>query len=309
MEISPLFAVDAEELLEQGKVQEAIDLCLNGLEVYPGYPAGEATLAKCYKLSGNSEKANEILNIAIQKNPFNKALDTLKKYDLDLSNIEKIQTKRSKTQVKNKRFPDSTTDNLDNIENVNSVEEFQNKSFNSNINSIEETTNVVAEELDINNFSENHSTTDEIYIDYQEIDLIPGINQLPIIPINQSYKPEFIVLSFSNFPIIFNNNHKISLLDYNVDEYMKLADNLKVAKIKITDKEFPEPINPEIKIEDFATETMAKIFFDQGKHNEAIKAYTQLTKKYPDKKEDYAKKIDLIEQEKLKELEIKNKFK
>ena len=84
MEITPLFAVDAEELLDQGLVDDALELCKLGLEAYPGYPAGEAVLARCYKVSGNSEMANEILETAMLKNPFNKALETLKKFDIEI---------------------------------------------------------------------------------------------------------------------------------------------------------------------------------------------------------------------------------
>ena len=132
MDISPLFAVDAEELLENGQVQEAIDLCLRGLEAYPGYPAGEAILARAYKLSGDEDKANTILEVAIEKNPLNRALETLKKFNLEIENVEKVE--------KVARFSQSS-------------EEFN---FSRNLDSIEENVefDFANDELDISDFND-----------------------------------------------------------------------------------------------------------------------------------------------------------
>lgn len=122
MEISPLFAVDAEELLEKGQVQEAIDLCLAGLEVYPGYPTGEAVLARAYKMTGDTDKANEILEDAISKNPFNKALETLKKFDLEIQSVEKIE--------RTSRFSKYSTKSIEIKENFVELEKFDDEDDN-----------------------------------------------------------------------------------------------------------------------------------------------------------------------------------
>jgi len=81
---SPLFAVDAQKLLDQGKVQEAIDLCIQGLEVFPNYQAAVGILAQAYKQIGNEEKANDTLKKAMDKFPTSKSLNNLKKFDLQL---------------------------------------------------------------------------------------------------------------------------------------------------------------------------------------------------------------------------------
>ena len=81
---SPLFAVEAQELLDQGKVQEAIDLCNEGLKVFPNYQAAVGILAQAYKQIGDDEKANQTLNDAIEKFPTSKSLGNLKKFDLEL---------------------------------------------------------------------------------------------------------------------------------------------------------------------------------------------------------------------------------
>lgn len=81
---SPLFAVEAQELLDEGKVQEAIDLCNEGLKIFPNYQAAVGILAQAYKQIGDEEKANETLNEAIEKFPTSKSLGNLKKFDLEL---------------------------------------------------------------------------------------------------------------------------------------------------------------------------------------------------------------------------------
>ncbi len=45
---SPLFARLASEYFVAGRVEEAKELCLSGLEKYPSYPVAHIVLAKCY---------------------------------------------------------------------------------------------------------------------------------------------------------------------------------------------------------------------------------------------------------------------
>lgn len=104
MSISPLFAVEAEELLEDGKIQEAIDLCLEGLDAYPGYPTGEAVLAKAYKLIGDDEKANERIEKAVSRNP------TLKSF-----NAVKNSTKEELIEQTKSRLKPKQTDSLESL--------------------------------------------------------------------------------------------------------------------------------------------------------------------------------------------------
>ena len=80
--MSPLFAIEAEKLLNQGKVQEAIDLCLEGLKQYPKYASAEAVLARAYKEIGDDEKADETLAKAIEKNPLNRTFKSIKQHGI-----------------------------------------------------------------------------------------------------------------------------------------------------------------------------------------------------------------------------------
>ncbi len=68
-DISPLFAVEAEQLLLAGFTREAIDLCRKGLEQYPDYPTALAVLARAYEAAGDAGKAGEALRAAVELSP------------------------------------------------------------------------------------------------------------------------------------------------------------------------------------------------------------------------------------------------
>ncbi len=61
-DISPLFAIEADGLLCSGEPEKAVELCKNGLDFYPDYKAGLIVLARAYFITGNFEKAKEILD-------------------------------------------------------------------------------------------------------------------------------------------------------------------------------------------------------------------------------------------------------
>ncbi|MCO5251534.1 MAG: hypothetical protein M9949_08955 [Candidatus Kapabacteria bacterium] len=60
-DINVLFAIEAEELLAEGRIDEAISLCERGLEVYPDYAAAVAILAHAYSLSGDSQRSQQVI--------------------------------------------------------------------------------------------------------------------------------------------------------------------------------------------------------------------------------------------------------
>lgn len=284
MEISPLFAVDAEELLDSGKIEEAIDLCLEGLKVYPGYPAGEAVLARCYKISGNNDKANEILDSAMSKNPFNKALETLKKYDIEIPKKEISAVENKNNEVENDYLNyDDSINLLDNEAELN--------------------------EDDINGI--NQEEVKELDLDFEKIDLIPGLeNPVAFISLPKFNNSIVLTYDFNQFPSTFSKNHQIELLNKKEDDYSTLATKLENAKIKPSDDEFIEPELEEFKVNEIVTETMANIYFEQGAYNQAILAYKTLKNKHPEKIDFYDEMIEKIQIEKEKELENnENKFK
>jgi tetratricopeptide (TPR) repeat protein len=73
-DISPLFAVEAEQLLMAGQIEEAIELCRKGLEDYPDYPAALSVLSRAYITSGNAGEAGKIFSRAKKMFSGNKAV-------------------------------------------------------------------------------------------------------------------------------------------------------------------------------------------------------------------------------------------
>lgn len=238
MEISPLFAVDAEELLENGQVQEAIDLCLAGLEVYPGYPTGEAVLARAYKMTGDADKANEILEEAISKNPFNKALETLKKFDLEIESIEKvervsrfsnfstksIEVRENIVEIEKSDDGDENFETLedfkfdDEIDILSDIEDFENGSNNDNeeldLDSFMDSEDDLEKEL---NESEIEVFEDEIEDDFN-LDLIEesfNLEEKYLTNINEDYSDleDFdLVEKFENEEAVLIDYEDISLI-------------------------------------------------------------------------------------------------
>src|SRR5574343_1016401 len=80
-ELTPLFALEAEQLLEAGFPEEAIALCKKGLEIYPNYPTAVSLLVRALKHNGASEEAEITLENAKRHFPRNKIIDTIEKYD------------------------------------------------------------------------------------------------------------------------------------------------------------------------------------------------------------------------------------
>ena len=88
-EISPLFAVEAEQMLLAGFVGDAINLCEAGLKEYPDYSSALAVLARAYAYKGNSIKSDEIINDAKQ-NSYSKVLDNISLDAISVSEVEEI---------------------------------------------------------------------------------------------------------------------------------------------------------------------------------------------------------------------------
>jgi tetratricopeptide (TPR) repeat protein len=91
LEISPLFAVEAEQLLMAGLIDEAYELCSAGLEEYPHYPSGYQILAKCLIEKNDIEKALNVTKNALTIFPSNKQIKQL--YN-DLKEAEEVIDKK-----------------------------------------------------------------------------------------------------------------------------------------------------------------------------------------------------------------------
>lgn len=86
-EISPLFAVEAEQLLFAGYIEDAVNLCEAGLKEYPNYPTAYSILSRALMQSGNSEKAKQIAGAA--KKRFAGNIKLLSQFDNILDEIQR----------------------------------------------------------------------------------------------------------------------------------------------------------------------------------------------------------------------------
>jgi len=112
-EITPMFAVHAEQLLLDGMPEEAIELCQQGLKVYPEYAAAIAILVKAYIVLGALDKAQQLIS---ESKDFVMA-SSLKRINEYLNNsLEKFE---SESFIKSPDKYDSTNSvELDNLENI-----------------------------------------------------------------------------------------------------------------------------------------------------------------------------------------------
>lgn len=69
--------MEAEELIELGKLDDAIDLCRLGVAEYPDYFAGYSVLLKALALAGKSDTATDFINQAKQNLPKTDKLETI----------------------------------------------------------------------------------------------------------------------------------------------------------------------------------------------------------------------------------------
>ncbi|MBI3258957.1 MAG: hypothetical protein HYZ54_05735 [Ignavibacteriae bacterium] len=72
--VSPLFAVQAEQLILEGHPSEAIELCLDGLEYYYDYPIAYIVAARAYLVLDDQTKALTIIDRALSLFPLFKPL-------------------------------------------------------------------------------------------------------------------------------------------------------------------------------------------------------------------------------------------
>lgn len=75
--MNQLFAVEAEDLLLEGRVIEALELCKNGIEEYPEYPAAYSIMIRCFISLGKIREAEQSIHYAKDIFRGNKIFDKL----------------------------------------------------------------------------------------------------------------------------------------------------------------------------------------------------------------------------------------
>jgi len=328
-EISPLFALEAEQLLLSGFAEEAIEICNNGLAVYPDYPVARVILARAYNFIGKNEQSELILKEA-KENSYGKVLD---KFNINES-ILTIDNKQDSDEfaIEDKSFSTDSISEILEIEKQQDKSQSQGNSFDT---------------IDLDSFN------DEFKELLNSID-----NSLPISIINKSIevekvhtpavaiKPPKIIINTTkeeinkpepketviskalsnilskNKDFFFQNddvNEKIESIEnsifYKINEKTKDLssvinikennnhvnnDSLKMVVMGLISTRFinnkTDKLKPEEKSSDLPiyTETMAKIFTAQGAKDKAINIYRKLIISEPSKQEYYNTQIAKI---------------
>lgn len=185
-DISPLFAVEAEKLLSEGKTDDAIELCEKGILVYPKYPVALSILARAYRIKGEIHAAKEKLAIVEQFRPNYKAIEVIKtqidnpNFDFQISN--NTITEHTAIQIDEPSLSDSETDDITDVSeseiNNISVEDSQNESENFDINpedidalfedSPSESSNEI-EQTEVNDYQEAAEEAEDLSLSLENI--------------------------------------------------------------------------------------------------------------------------------------------
>jgi tetratricopeptide (TPR) repeat protein len=114
-EISPLFALEAEQLLLAGYVDDALELCKQGIEIYPEYASAYGILAKAFSEIGDMEFAIATISSALERFPLNKSLINIHK---EITETEKIIDLRHQTLDSSEQILDDRHQTSDRSEQI-----------------------------------------------------------------------------------------------------------------------------------------------------------------------------------------------
>lgn len=329
-QISPLFAVDAQKLLQSGNYEAAIELCRNGLEHYPDYLSAKQILAKALKLTGLEDEAN--ITISSVSN-FSKAANLIKfNYENhDVFSVDIDKTDNIIVESEGYNFGDFNFDDNSNVElnddysdeneilssndfyekteeleivnpfkgdeKLDETEEELKLGIEQNINEIKSIDENIVEVIsDINELEES---SDELNIDL-EIDLDSNelireseVNQITeeFLPtLNQNYEFNFENAVPGILHITYNNKFQI---DLPIDEdEISFADELDFLAQQITSAERPVKAFDEENIDDDYQYRSDVTSETLAKIYEMQGAYTEAIKAYDKLTEMFPDKAD-----------------
>lgn len=162
-DISPLFAVEAERLLSEGKTDDAIELCEKGILVYPKYPVALSILAKAYRIKGELDAANEKLATVEQFRPNYKAVE-ITKSQIENPDFE-LQIQSSDSNSVDDTTQDDTTEVIPEEDNLNAEADTDIEDTTDEENIVEEEPSVPEEAEDDGNFEIEPEDIDALFAD------------------------------------------------------------------------------------------------------------------------------------------------
>lgn len=323
--VSPMFALDAEELFLAGNKAEAIALCEAGIAEYPEYQSGYSLLIRFLSETGNFDKAKEYVETATSYFPNNAKIEEYRK-EIDKISSENIRLineikndNLSSTHIaqENSNFEQAEVSEIVESE----VEEQEVSTLNFEEISIDEP-EATQEPNYIQSPSENEtqsneiklkkgfikilsnriiSSSDEYKIKAYDRDILSGLFDYNFYDIDTSKSEPEEIKFISDFDLntITSKYEKKKVEN---DDFAKLAEKIKLIKIQPVSDDISQDseIDAEMEAleEDYAppaTETMANILVMQGAYSKAIDIYRELARKSPDKVNYYDQKIIELE--------------
>jgi hypothetical protein len=313
-DISPLFAIEAEELLNEGKPEEAIELCYNGLAVYPDYPSAFIILASALQSLGETTRAIEEIEKALILFPNTIALIELKN-ELELSIIDSEPNTTNDGQIvltqevilteSENLSPIEASDDIDNQ----AAQPFEPEIEDTTINSDYKFINTEPLRLKflrpLINQNFNNKNIQEIRAN--NLALIPGIDYSPL-KIRHSTKlqnyniqilPEEPASTYSKKikekKDYINDSSKVNIIFPGVEEIQKeFADEFNEDMQEPSKSGTNKTSRKKAKEKHFITETIANIYVQQKAYSQAIEAFKQLAEQFQEKKVYYTERINEI---------------
>ncbi|NLO18544.1 MAG: hypothetical protein GX121_01480 [Ignavibacteria bacterium] len=294
-EITLLFAVEAEQLMLSGDIEQAIDLLQKGMAKFPDYSAARVILEKAYSLLEESTADAEESMADADENSILTQDEKVEDFEFTMQKVLEASQDELATE--------------------NSFEEAESAADNNLVESSAETSDETEINLDFENDDE------KLFSDEQVFDIEEFIKQNSleiekekehIAELGTRFEKEPIKLPslahpFKNFtykPIKTQQAEHLNFIDnmFNLEEDKKII-GLHFLSKKLSSEPYIESISseesleaPSISNEDFgiASETIARIYQQQGAKKDAVEAYSQLMISDPSKKDYYQNEIDKI---------------
>jgi tetratricopeptide (TPR) repeat protein len=258
--VNNLFAYEAQELLDSGKIHEAIEICKAGLKEYPKYTIAYSILAHGYFLIQDYYSSISTIEAALERYPENVSLINLR------NKVIQLLENNNQFILGDSEFQISDSDTITPV---------YSQKVTKSIQSEEEITN--------------------LYEKYKYENIILTGNEV-INYISTNIEPEIFekINTFENLQDIISSFRESESETEEDDNYFsKLA--LKIGEGKIRTK---HEINKADMADDepyIVSETMAHIYEIQKAYLTAVRVYEKLCDKYPEKKEKFLEKISELQ--------------
>ena len=291
-ENNSLFAIEAEQMLEAGRPEDAIRICVEGLDAFPDYQVAYGIMSKAYLDIGNIELALSTIESAVSEFPNNRSLIQI---------LDQIRDDHPELIT----FEESEEQSVEIVPELVKVEEVpERKSF-----------------LRLINVKENRHLKSEI-LRASYLKLIPGLDYTPLKYANTVHEsvdhvrplqpfPEFSVVNPKRrgtnrkfkgkydisgiAPSLMNPEDRELHLINELTARLEKAKMPRIEEIDNINDSYEEEDEPKSSASELITETMAKIYEMQGAKVEAIGAYRKLMIQHPNNSDYYLEKIKQIE--------------